>query len=456
VDAEMNTQDRPTHASEHRLAEHRLAEQWAAERWADLSPAGTYCDVRNLTEALAEPLSPEDQTVQSMPDVSPTKWHRAHTTWFFETFVLERFAPRLEPFDPTYRMLFNSYYEGVGPRYPRTQRGSISRPGAAEVGDYRRVVDARVVELIAGPAGDDPELAALVELGMHHEQQHQELLLMDVKHVLSLNPLQPAYRPSTQRATGAPTAPGWVDVDGGLVEVGHDGQGFCFDNESPRHRVYLEPFRLADRLVTCAEWQSFIADGGYDRADLWLSDGWYAVQAQGWQAPLYWQRDGDGWVEHTLGGTRQVVGDEPVCHVSHYEADAYARWAGSRLPTESEWEHAVCTARVAAPRPFDVDALHPAPAPSASLAIAAVEGPQLRQAFGECWQWTASAYLPYPGFAAAPGAVGEYNGKFMSGQMVLRGSSAFTPPGHSRATYRNFFPPHSRWPLTGVRLACPA
>ncbi len=407
---------------------------------------GTYCDVRVLTEALAEPLGPEDQTVQSMPDVSPTKWHRAHTTWFFETFVLEKFAPQLPPFDPTYRMLFNSYYEGVGPRYPRTQRGAISRPGAVEVGEYRRAVDAKVVELLASPAGQDPELTGLIQLGLHHEQQHQELLVMDIKHVLSLNPLEPVYRPATAPATGVGGGVGWVDVDGGLVDAGHDGSGFCFDNETPRHRVYLEPFRLGDRLVTCAEWQAFVADGGYQRADLWLSDGWYAVQAQGWQAPLYWHRDGGRWVVHTLSGTRPVLDSEPVCHVSQYEADAYARWAGARLPTEFEWEHAACSAAVAPSRRFDLDALHPSP-------VTADAHGCLRQMFGECWQWTSSAYLPYPGFAAAPGAVGEYNGKFMSGQMVLRGSSAFTPPGHARATYRNFFPPQSRWPLTGVRLA---
>jgi ergothioneine biosynthesis protein EgtB len=409
-----------------------------------------YCDVRGLTEALAAPLGPEDQTVQSMPDVSPTKWHRAHTTWFFETFVLERFAPDLAPFDPAYRMLFNSYYEGVGPRYPRTQRGSISRPGAAEVGDYRRAVDAHVVELLAGPLGEGADLAELIELGLHHEQQHQELLLMDIKHVLSLNPLQPVYRPIARiRTTGATSATGatelgWVDVAGGLVEVGSDAREFCFDNETPRHPVYVEPFAVADRLVTNGEWQAFVDDDGYRRADLWLSDGWYAVQGGGWESPLYWQREGDGWVEHTLGGTRDVDPAEPVCHVSHYEADAYARWAGARLSTEFEWEHAACVTGVAPCRPFDLDGLHPAPSSPAAV---------LRQLFGECWQWTASAYLPYPGFAPAAGAVGEYNGKFMSGQMVLRGSCAFTPPGHARPTYRNFFPAHARWPLTGVRLA---
>ncbi len=411
-----------------------------------------YCAVRSLTELLAEPLSAEDQTVQSMPDASPTKWHRAHTTWFFETFLLERCVPSYAPFEPTYRMLFNSYYEGVGPKYPRAQRGAITRPGAAEVGRYRSYVDAAVLDLLgSGSAPDgltDVELAATLELGLHHEQQHQELLLMDIKHVLSLNPLRPAYRPGPV-ARHHSRRTGWVEIDGGLVEVGHDGGSFGFDNEAPRHRTFVHPLRIADGLVTCGEWRAFMADDGYRRPELWLSDGWAAVQANGWEAPLYWLAEDDRWTVHTLGGTRPVDDDDPVCHVSLYEADAYARWAGARLPTEQEWELAACTAPVAAPRPFDLDGLHPAP-------TADHEPCALHQLFGECWQWTSSAYLPYPGFAPAPGAVGEYNGKFMSGQMVLRGSSAFTPPGHARPTYRNFFPPHARWALSGVRLAIDA
>ena len=403
-----------------------------------------YCAVRSLTELLAEPLSAEDQTVQSMPDASPTKWHRAHTTWFFETFVLEPFAAAYAPLVPEYRMLFNSYYDGVGPKYPRSQRGAITRPGVDEVAAYRRHVDAAMLRLLDAGAGDEA-LAGTVVIGLHHEQQHQELVLMDVKHVLSLNPLRPAYR-QAPAAVLAPRRTGWVDVDGGLVEVGHDGNGFCFDNESPRHRSYVHPFRLADGLVTAGEWRAFVDDGGYRRPDLWLSDGWYAVQANGWEAPLYWLREDDDWVVHTLGGTRPVVDGEPVCHVSLYEADAFARWAGARLPTEQEWELATATVPAAPARCFDLDRLHP-------VAAGDHLADGLHQLFGECWQWTSSAYLPYPGFAAAPGAVGEYNGKFMSGQMVLRGSSAFTPPGHARATYRNFFPPQSRWALTGVRLA---
>ncbi len=409
-----------------------------------LSP---YCTTRELTEELARPLSPEDQTVQSMPDVSPTKWHRAHTTWFFETFILERFETDFAPVDPAYRELFNSYYQGIGPQFTRADRGLISRPTADEVGEYRRAVDARVRSLLDSIEGPDrQQVEQLVELGVHHEQQHQELLLMDIKHVLSINPLQPTYRPDRQ-PSGDPGVSNWVDVDpgDGVVDIGWSGDGFSFDNETPRHRALLQPYRIADRLVTAGEWIEFMADGGYGRVDLWLSDGWHAVQQQRWESPLYWQRDGDRWLVHTLGGTRPVDPDEPVCHVSHYEADAFARWAGARLPTEFEWEHAVAAVGAEPRRRYDLDALQPAAADAATG--------RLRQAFGDCWQWTSSSYLPYPGFEPAAGAVGEYNGKFMSGQMVLRGSCAYTSPGHDRTTYRNFFPPHTRWMLAGVRLA---
>ena len=400
--------------------------------------------VRALTDALAEPLSPEDQTVQSMPDVSPTKWHRAHTTWFFETFVLGEFADGYEPADPLFRELFNSYYEGVGPQFARVDRGLLSRPGAAEIAAYRARVDAAVLELFTTDS-EDPELHAFIELGVQHEQQHQELLLMDIKHVLSINPLEPVYRPLAAVSSARPRPLGWHEFDGGVVEIGAAGDGFTFDNELPRHVAHTYPFSLADRLVTAEEWIAFIDDGGYERADLWLSDGWHAVKAHGWEAPLYWRRRDDGWVVHTLGGVREVVAAEPVCHVSFYEADAFARWAGKRLPTEVEWEHAAITGEVTERRPYSLDALHPMPSTSS--------GGCLDQLVGETWQWTASSYLPYPGFEPAPGAVGEYNGKFMSGQMVLRGSSAFTPTGHSRPTYRNFFPPAARWALSGVRLA---
>jgi ergothioneine biosynthesis protein EgtB len=410
-----------------------------------------YDEVRARTEELAAPLSPEDQTVQSMPDVSPTKWHRAHVTWFFETFVLAEHEAEFAPFQDTYWFLFNSYYEAIGPRYARPDRGLISRPGAADVGVYRGNVDDRMRSLLTQlDEGTLEKLAATIELGFHHEQQHQELLLMDIKHVLSRNPLHPVYAGKPAEPCDAPPL-GWVDVEGGLVEVGHEGDGFCFDNELPRHLQWLEPYRLADRLVTNAEWREFMDDGGYSRPELWLSDGWAKVKAEDWQAPLYWERLDDCWFEHTLSGTWPVNPGLPVSHVSYYEADAFATWTGRRLPSEAEWEHAVALLDAgraptgtgpgsAEPEPF-----HPLPAdPSVG---------SLRQVDGSCWQWTSSAYHPYPGFHPADGAIGEYNGKFMSNQMVLRGGSALTPPGHARSTYRNFFPHGARWALTGVRLA---
>jgi ergothioneine biosynthesis protein EgtB len=417
---------------------------------------GRYNHVRAYTERLAAPLSPEDQTVQSMPDVSPTKWHRAHVTWFFETFLLAENEPDFVPYQDRYWFLFNSYYESVGPRYARPLRGVISRPGAHDVGLYRGNVDDRMRDLLGSvDEGTLAKLAPTIELGFHHEQQHQELLLMDIKHVLSLNPLQPVY--AGQRTPAGQAGPlGWKEYDGGLVEIGHDpgaDGGFSFDNEQPRHQQWLPAFRLADRLVTNGEWLDFIADGGYRRAELWLSDGWGQVNAQGWAAPLYWtERDGV-WFEHTLSGTRPVDPSLPVCHVSHYEADAYATWAGKRLPTEAEWEHAARLEDVATtsttgaytPNLADTETWHP-------RAAGAPNG-RLRQLFGDCWEWTSSSYLPYPGFHPAAGAIGEYNGKFMSGQMVLRGGCALTPPGHARASYRNFFPPGARWPVTGLRLA---
>ncbi len=386
---------------------------------APVADAAGYQRVRDRTEALAEPLSPEDQTVQSMPDVSPTKWHRAHTTWFFEEFILDHFEG-YRRFDPAYCYLFNSYYEGVGPRQPRAQRGMITRPGMDEIRAYRAHVDAAMAEALSV---DEPP-TALTELGLHHEQQHQELLLMDCKHVLHQNPLRPAYGPAaTEPPPAGPLS--WIGLDGGLVHAGHDGNGFAFDNESPRHAVWLEPFLLADRLVTEGEWRAFIDDDGYRRPDLWLSDGWHVLTATGQEAPLYWERDGDGWATFDLnGGLRPTDDDRPVTHVSYYEAEAYANWAGSRLPTEMEWE-----------------------------AAASSDADGLRQLDDQAWQWTASAYLPYPRFVPNPGVVGEYNGKFMVGQHVLRGGSALTPPGHVRVTYRNFFPPSAQWAMSGVRLA---
>ena len=352
-----------------------------------------YDEVRRRTEQLARPLSPEDQTVQSMPDVSPTKWHRAHVTWFFETFVLAEHESGFAPFQDTYWFLFNSYYEALGPRYSRPMRGVISRPGAHEVGDYRSNVDDRVRDLVAAVDGGTlDKLRPILELGFHHEQQHQELLLMDIKHVLSLNPLEPVYA-GAPAAAASPGAAGWLEYDGGLVEVGHDGGGFCFDNELPRHQQWLAPYRLSDRLVTNGEWLEFMADGGYQRPELWLSDGWARVDQEQWRAPFYWSERDGVWLEHTLHGTHPVDPALPVCHVSHYEADAYATWAGKRLPTEAEWEHAASLADsslLSGGNLGDTDTWHPraAGAPTGGL----------RQLFGDCWEWTSSAYLPYPGF----------------------------------------------------------
>jgi ergothioneine biosynthesis protein EgtB len=404
---------------------------------------------RTATEALAAPLAAEDQVVQSMPDVSPTKWHRAHTTWFFETFVLGPHQPGYRPVDPGYDYLFNSYYEQVGPRHPRAERGLISRPTVAEVGAYRTAVDHAVGSFIDGTARERwDDVGPLIELGIHHEQQHQELLLMDIKHVLSCNPLRPAYEKAPLTLPGNDAPPiRWIGFDGGIDAIGHDGTGFSFDNEGPRHDVLLQPFRIADRLVTNGDWAAFMADGGYDRPELWLSDGWFTVQQQGWRAPLYWERDGDGWAEFTLHGLQPVDPASPVVHVSYLEADAYATWAGARLPTEVEWEVATRDDSVAAAIDHHELHLHPSPART---------GSGLRQVGTEVWEWTASSYLPYPGFHPPPGAVGEYNGKFMCGQMVLRGGACVTQPGHARTTYRNFFPPAARWAFAGVRLAADA
>ncbi|HMD45309.1 MAG TPA: ergothioneine biosynthesis protein EgtB [Acidimicrobiales bacterium] len=412
--------------------------------------ARRYAAVRGTTEALAAPLSPEDQTVQSMPDVSPTKWHRGHTSWFFETFLLQPELDGYDVFHPAFAYIFNSYYETVGARHPRPERGFISRPGVAEVADYRAHVDEAMDRLMAGPLGNEP--AALVELGIHHEQQHQELLLMDIKHVLSRNPLQPAYAATPTVRAEEPGKPGWIEHPGGVVEVGHDGRGFGFDNEFPHHRVLLTPFCLADRPVTCGEWLAFMDDGGYQRPELWLSDGWAMVNNQGWEAPLYWFRDdplawpgghGTGgpeqWQVFTLSGRHEMDPAEPVCHLSYYEADAFAHWVGARLPTESEWE-VLATVVPPAGNLLDPGVLHPRASTDAAF-------------YGDVWEWTSSSYCPYPGFRTAPGAVGEYNGKFMVNQYVLRGGCCVTPADHVRATYRNFFPASARWAFSGVRLA---
>ena len=404
--------------------------------------------IRRESEALASRLTPEDQSIQSMPDVSPTKWHLAHTTWFFETFILSRFDSAYRVFDPAFHYLFNSYYEAEGPRHPRPQRGLLSRPSCADVAAYRDHVDAGMARLIDGAAEETwREIAPLIELGCHHEQQHQELILMDIKHVFSMNPLLPAYQPPRRRAAGVASSLDWVEFTGGLIQIGHAGADFAFDNETPRHRVWLEPFRLATRPVSCGEFAAFIEAGGYREPDHWLSDGWATVRQQGWEAPLYWRSTDEGWRVFTLSGEKRLDPAEPVVHLSFYEADAYAKWAGKRLPTETEWETAATglplTGNLADSRRY-----HPTVDGSGTSDAA-----RLRQMIGDVWEWTATPYTPYPHFRPVSGAIGEYNGKFMSNQMVLRGGAAVTPANHIRATYRNFFPPSARWAFSGLRLA---
>ena len=412
------------------------------QAWAE-----RFLEVRRATEALAGGLSPEDQAIQSMPDVSPTKWHLAHTSWFFESFLL---VPRLsgyEVFHPAFGYLFNSYYEAVGPRHPRHQRGLLSRPSVAEIAVYREAVTEAMVRLIGAADAETWQIIfPLLELGIHHEQQHQELILMDIKHVFFANPLRPHYQsPPDPTAESHNTSAEWIEFPGGLVEIGYAGNRFAFDNEKPRHRTWLDPYCLASRPVTCGEFLSFIDDGGYRRPELWLSDGWAAIEREGWDAPLYWERNPEGkWDVFTLSGMMPLNESEPVCHVSYYEADAFARWSGKRLPTEAEWE---CAAADVSPKGNLADSgiFHPIAAPA--------QGGALQQMIGDVWEWTMSAYGAYPGFRAADGAIGEYNGKFMSNQMVLRGGAAVTPPGHIRISYRNFFPPSARWAFSGLRLA---
>jgi len=403
-----------------------------------------FAKVRSISVGLSADLSDGDATAQSMPDASPAKWHLAHTTWFFESFVLSEFVPRYRPFDTRFSTLFNSYYEAKGARISRGARGTITRPSFQEILEYRVYVDAAVSRALDWL---QPSVRNLVELGCHHEEQHQELLLTDLLHLFAQNPLEPIFRPSMDRpADVAPEPLRWVEGVQGAVRMGHDGSGFSFDCEGPRHTAWLSPHALADRLVTNAEWLEFMEEGGYRRPELWLSDGWAWVRDNAIQAPLYWRvGDSGAWNQFGLDGPRQLERSAPVCHVSYFEADAFARWAGARLPTEAEWESAaqeldstegvlLRAGRATRPRP--------------------AEGRErTRQLYGDVWQWTGSAFLPYPGFRAAPGAVGEYNGKFMSGQFVLKGGSCVTPGGHTRASYRNFFYPHQRWQFTGVRLA---
>ena len=392
-----------------------------------------YRDVRAHSLALTRALSAEDQCVQSMPDTSPTKWHLAHTTWFFETLVLRNHAQTYALYDARFPYLFNSYYESLGPRHPRPQRGLLTRPTLDEVNAYRQHVDAGVIHLLEhADAATRARIEPVLELGLNHEQQHQELILTDILHALSCNPLLPPYHEGTRHEPlrSTPSAVRWLSQTAGIYEVGHDGGGFSFDNETPRHSTLIRPFAIADRLVTCGEFAQFIADGGYRRAELWLSDGWSAAQSNGWSAPAYWLAADDprvaephtDWHVFGLHGLAPMNANAPVAHISFYEASAYAEWAGARLPTEFEWEVASRT-------------------------------PGIEQLTGHVWQWTRSAYDPYPGFKPLPGAVSEYNGKFMVGQLVLRGGSSATPAGHTRPTYRNFFPPGARWQFSGVRLA---
>jgi ergothioneine biosynthesis protein EgtB len=405
---------------------------------------GDYTEVRRHTLALAQPLSEEDCCVQSMPDASPLKWHMAHTTWFFETFILERFEPDFRPHQAAFRVLFNSYYNGVGEKYPRPQRGLLTRPSLAEVKAYRRNVDDRIAQVLprlmqSSFAG---EIAALLELGLQHEKQHQELMLTDVKHLLSMNPLNPAYSATELESGGRAASVHWKSFDAGVVEVGHEGNGFCFDNETPRHRQFVERFSMATRLVTNGEFLSFIEAGGYDNPALWLSEGWDWVRTNRLAHPLYWQQSDSGWQEFTLHGLNPLDPQRPAVHISYFEADAYARWTGARLPTEAEWE-------CAAYGTWDGDkphGFHPS-------AVSGADRSALTQLFGVAWQWTSSSYAPYPGYVAVEGAIGEYNGKFMVNQYVLRGSSCATPSQHARVTYRNFFPAGARWQFTGIRLA---
>ncbi|MGJ0516063.1 MAG: ergothioneine biosynthesis protein EgtB [Methylomicrobium sp.] len=406
-----------------------------------------YCQVRRQSESLCAPLMVEDYVVQTMPDVSPPKWHLAHASWFFETFILTPFVPHYRPFNAQFHQLFNSYYQGVGTPFPRPQRGLLSRPSVAEIYRYRNYVDECMGELMRqlDNPEEDPDLHALIALGLQHEQQHQELLLTDIKHILGNNPLAPAYierRNLDARAGGVPLQ--WIKVRGGEAVVGHDGFGFCFDNELPSHNVLLNEFLLANRLVTNAEYLQFIADSGYDNPLLWLADGWAAVQQHGWKAPLYWEIADDAWQIFTLEGQKPLAPDEPVCHVSYFEAEAYATWAGKRLPTEDEWEHAAEAVELMPGNYLESGRFHPQTPPA---------GDGLLQLGGDVWEWTQSPYRPYPGYRPLAGAIGEYNGKFMCNQMVLRGGSCATPENHIRKSYRNFFYPHNRWQFMGIRLA---
>jgi ergothioneine biosynthesis protein EgtB len=416
-----------------------------------------YQQVRNQTTELVAGLAPEDQMVQSMPDASPSKWHLAHTTWFFETFVLAPHLTKYISYDERFHFLFNSYYKRLGHHPDRATRGMFSRPRLDEVHAYRAYVDDNIHELLG--RGGSPEVRRLLELGLNHEQQHQELIVTDIKHAFWLNPLRPSYQPAksnvegtTETAEPAPLTRSWCCFDGGIYQIGHDNSGFAFDNELPRHAVFIEPFCIASRLVTNGEYLAFMSDGGYHRPELWLSDAWDHVCRNGWTAPLYWEQAGNGWTQFTCGGTAPLNPAEPVCHISFYEADAFARWAGKRLPTEFEWEIAgesFKNAGAAVANLLESSTYHPRP----PLGGSASHTTGMHQLFGDTWEWTSSPYTAYPGYRPPAGAEGEYNGKFMCNQMVLRGGSCATPRSHIRKSYRNFFPPQTRWQFSGIRLA---
>jgi ergothioneine biosynthesis protein EgtB len=404
--------------------------------------AGRLAATRVLSLEIAAPLTPEDQVVQAMDDASPTKWHLGHTTWFFEELVLKRFLPGYRVFDERFAYCFNSYYESLGPRHPRPRRGLLTRPSAEEVRAYRAYADESLAALLAGSVPG--EALSLIEVGINHEQQHQELMLTDILALFAANPLRPVYREAAPVTAEAPGAGHWRQIAGSTYEIGHRGEGFAYDNEGPAHRVVLPDFRIFSREVTNGEWLAFMQAGGYSEPLHWLSDGWATVQREHWQAPGYWERKDGGWHQMTLHGLEPVAPDRPVMHVSFYEADAFARWAGHRLPTEFEWEAA--SADEPEPQRFDLSRLYAKPATAAGKSLFS----------GTLWQWTQSAYLPYPGYKPVPGPLGEYNGKFMCNQMVLRGGSFATPDHHLRPTYRNFFYPHQRWQFMGLRLASDA
>ena len=402
-----------------------------------------YRRVRAVSERLCAPLQAEDCCMQTMPDVSPPKWHLAHVSWFFETFLLKPFLSGYREFHPRFAVLFNSYYEGAGAMHPRPQRGFLSRPPLEEVYAYRRHIDEQMMALLeTAPEAQWRDIAFRTTLGIHHEQQHQELLLTDIKHIFASQPLRPAYQEVVHQPSMPVPALAWYEFPGGLYEVGHDGEDFCYDNETPRHRTYLEGFQLASRPVTNGEYLEFMAAGGYGRAEYWLSEGWRTVRENKWEAPLYWEHSDDGWQHMTLSGMRALNEHEPVCHVSYYEADAYARWAGKRLPSEEEWEIAARDVTVAGNLQDD-GRYHPMPARDTGMV----------QVYGDVWEWTRSPYVSYPGFRPLAGTLGEYNGKFMCSQLVLRGGSCATPADHIRASYRNFFYPGDRWQFSGIRLA---